>query len=495
MLIDDIKNGESPTIEFKRDIPEQAQKYLKTVSAFANCLGGRIVFGVDADLSLVGMSDPFVARDRIADAIANGIEPMVVPDISLQTVEGKTLIVVEIAQGPRCPYWVKALGKETGTFIRYDATTRAADADVIRELSYDGGDRGFDEAHCRSLELTTRSVDQLCVRMRRKALSLCESQAQRKAIHSLNQDKLEEWGILTKRSGRLVATNAFALLSGDKALSTVVKCGIFKGIEHKMMLDRREFGGPIQDQIESSYEWLLSKLNMAAVIRGVYRQDVYEFPEEALRELITNAVMHRNYAVYGSDIQIALYDDRLEIISPGGLPRGMTLERMKEGCSRCRNKAIASAFAYMKVAEKWGLGVPNVMQSFADRGLAGPEYVDWGNAIKVVLRRKMADTGVEKRNIEGEKRNIEDENRNIEGENRNIEGLKQILAGYSSPTVANALKAYQALCSQACFSRKDLVDKAKLSVSSANRLLSALTEHSLIEPVSGHGKGAYRWIK
>jgi predicted HTH transcriptional regulator len=91
------------------------------------------------------------------------------------------------------------------------------------------------------------------------------------------------------------------------------------------------------------------------VIKGVYRHDVYEFPEVALRELVTNAMMHRNYAVYGSDIQVALYDDRLEIISPGGLPRGMTISRMMSGCSRCRNKAITEAFAYMHVAEKWGL--------------------------------------------------------------------------------------------------------------------------------------------
>lgn len=157
----------------------------------------------------------------------------------------------------------------------------------------------------------------------------------------------------------------------------------------------------MQDQIDAVHEWLLSKINMAAVIKGVYRHDVYEFPEGALRELVTNAVMHRNYAVYGSDIQVALYDDRLEIISPGGLPRGMTIPRMMSGCSRCRNKAIAEAFAYMHVAEKWGLGIPNVMQEFVGHGLAAPEYTDWGNAVKVTVRRipKKLDAGLEKPDI------------------------------------------------------------------------------------------------
>ena len=99
--------------------------------------------------------------------------------------------------------------------------------------------------------------------------------------------------------------------------------------------------------------------------------------------------MHRNYAVYGSDIQVALYDDRLEIVSPGGLPRGMTVVRMQTGCSRCRNKAIAEAFAYMRVAETWGLGVPNVMREFERYGLEVPEYTDWGNAVRVTLRRRL----------------------------------------------------------------------------------------------------------
>ncbi len=387
-LKEEIATGESPTLEFKCNIPEQSIKYLKTVSAFANCLGGRIVFGVDTDLSIVGMSEPFAARDRIADAIANGIEPTIVPDISFQTVDGKTLIVVEIAQSPRCPYWVKRLGREGGTFVRYDATTRMADADVLRELVYDGSDRGFDAAQCRMLELTPRKVAALCRRLRATALESCETVAQRKAVHDITEDKLEEWGVLARRAGRLVPTNAFALLSGDAVLPTTVKCGIFRGTEHRKMLDRREFRGAVQDQIDAVYEWLLSKINMAAVIKGVYRQDVYEFPEGALRELITNAVLHRNYAVYGSDIQIALYDDRLEIVSPGGLPRGMTVARMQTGCSRCRNKAIAEAFAYMRIAETWGLGVPNVMRAFRDYGLPVPEYTDWGNAVRVTVRRR-----------------------------------------------------------------------------------------------------------
>ena len=190
-------------------------------------------------------------------------------------------------------------------------------------------------------------------------------------------------------------------------------------------------------------------------------------------------------------VEESAFKSGLEIVSPGGLPRGMAIDRMKTGCSRCRNKAIAMAFSYMRVAEKWGLGVPNVMQQFAERGLSSPEYVDWGNAIKVVLARTNAE------NVKGVKKkwNIGDEKRNIEDEKRNIEKVKAALLGFSAPTVNNVLKLYSVFETKEYFRRKDIVDALSLSVSSANRLLAAMSGRSLVEPVVGRGKGAYRWAR
>lgn len=500
MLADDIRGGESSTLEFKRAIPDDPVKYLKTVCAFANGKGGRIIFGVDTDLRIIGMADIFTARDRISDAIANGIEPIIVPDISVQTVEDKSLIVVEIAQGPICPYWVKSIGRENGTFIRYDATTRSGDDQIIAELSYDGSNRGFDAAQCRTLELTPRKMHALCRRLRAKALESCETAVQRRAVHSVTEEKLEEWGVLTRRGGCLVATNAFALLSGDKALSTLVRCGVFRGTGHRKMLDRREFGGPVQDQIAAAYDWVLAKINMAAVVKGVYRHDVYEFPEGALRELITNAVMHRSYAAYGSDIQIALYDDRLEIISPGGLPRGVTIERMKSGCSRCRNKAIAEAFAYMHIAEKWGLGVPNAVQDFLDYGLGEPEYTDWGNAIRVVVRRTvMSKVESSKHDNEPKKLVLEDEKlvfspeKLVLRDGMLVVGDKNLdMAWCSAPTRARILALYKSFGDKEYFRRSDVVSSLGMARSTVGNLIESLLKHDCLESVSGHGKGAYR---
>ena len=143
---------------------------------------------------------------------------------------------------------------------------------------------------------------------------------------------------------------------------------------------------------------------------GIYRQDVYEIPPDAIRELIINAMVHRSYLDHGT-IQVAVYDNRLEITSPGKLPMGQTMERMKEGYSKIRNEALAHAFAYMNLIEHWGSGIPRIIDKVKAAGLQEPEFiggevdlriniyrgqVDTNNAIKVPdTIRKMPDSGNE----------------------------------------------------------------------------------------------------
>ena len=113
---------------------------------------------------------------------------------------------------------------------------------------------------------------------------------------------------------------------------------------------------------------------MGANIVGIYRQDVYEIPPDAIRELIINAAVHRSYLDHGN-IQVAIYDDRLEITSPGKLPMGQTLERMKEGYSQIRNEALASAFSYMNLIEHWGSGIPRIIGKVKAAGLREPVFI------------------------------------------------------------------------------------------------------------------------
>lgn len=128
------------------------------------------------------------------------------------------------------------------------------------------------------------------------------------------------------------------------------------------------------DQIDEAFQFVLRNIHLDATIVGIYRQDVYEIPPDAIRELIINAVVHRSYLDHGT-IQVAVYDNRLEITSPGKLPMGQTMERMKEGYSKIRNEALAHAFSYMNLIEHWGSGIPRIIGKVKKAGLREPEFI------------------------------------------------------------------------------------------------------------------------
>ena len=122
-------------------------------------------------------------------------------------------------------------------------------------------------------------------------------------------------------------------------------------------------------------------------MEGIYRRDAYELPISAIRETIANAVLHRSY-LDKSCIQVCIYDDRMEISSPGMLYGGLDIETVKTGKSACRNEAIAEAFQYMRIAEAWGTGLPRILNRCQEYGLPPPLFEEFGNGFKVTLFRK-----------------------------------------------------------------------------------------------------------
>ena len=130
-------------------------------------------------------------------------------------------------------------------------------------------------------------------------------------------------------------------------------------------------------------------------MEGIYRKDIYELPPDSIRELIINAVMNCSF-LQSSRIQVALYDDRLEITSPGGLMPGVTIDKMKEGYSKIRNRALARAFSYMNLIEEWGSGIPKLMKAMNEYGLREPEFIDMDTALRINLYRSLYNENIKK---------------------------------------------------------------------------------------------------
>ena len=306
MTIEEFLSGESKNVEFKENLPEKSIKYMKSVVAFANGTGGKIIFGIaDKTREVVGFDkeDVFKKMDAIANVVSDSCEPAIIPNITLQTVDGKTVIVEEVSEG---------------------------------------------------------------------------------------RQQLRSWGVLIEREGKDYPSNAFAILTGNGGLHVTTQCGVFKGTTKAIFVDRREYTGPIWEQIDEAFQFVLRNIHLGATIVGIYRQDIYEIPPDAIRELIINAMVHRSYLDHGT-IQVAVYDNRLEITSPGKLPMGQTMERIKEGYSKIRNEALAHAFAYMNLIEHWGSGIPRIIDKVKAAGLREPEFIGGKIDLRINIYRGQVD--------------------------------------------------------------------------------------------------------
>ena len=173
MAEDKLFSGESKNIEYKVTVPEKSEKYMKTVVAFANGRGGKIVFGIDdKTLDIVGMDvdNIYKTMDAITNAISDACEPAIRPDVALQTVKDKTVIVVEILPGAQRPYYIKSQGMVDGTYVRVSGTTRHVEGYMLKELILEGQNRYFDSEICQNMPVSDSEIKELCKSMKETAM-------------------------------------------------------------------------------------------------------------------------------------------------------------------------------------------------------------------------------------------------------------------------------------------------------------------------------------
>ena len=397
MARDMMFSGESKNIEYKVTLPDKSEKYMKTIVAFANTQGGKLIVGIDDKThQVVGVESDtlFQTMDGIANAVSDSCVPQIIPDIEPQTVDGKTVIVVSVEAGKNRPYYLKSKGKDNGTYIRVAGTSRQAFPEKIKELEMEGARISWDELTCVGYPVTEEATDKLCqdIEKFRKKAGMAE--------HSVKKEQLINWKILKQSEGQLLATNAYALLTSDYFPFSKTQCAVFKGTDRAVFLDKREFIGPIYTQIEEAVDFVLRNIRLGATIDGLVRKERYELPPEAIREMIINAHCHRNL-LDESCIQVAVYDDRLEVTSPGGLYNGLTYEEVMNGHSKIRNKGIANIFGQMGLVEAWGSGIKRIFNAAEEYGLPKPRFREFDNMFRVELFRNNSMAMTEKKDGEG----------------------------------------------------------------------------------------------
>ena len=457
-----ILKGESNLIEYKESLPSNSLNYIKTVVAFSNGKGGKIIFGVkDKTLDIVGIPNDkaFEIIDSITNAISDVCYPLIIPEISLKTVNDKTLIIVEIDRGKQKPYYVKSLGIEKGTYIRVAGTTRLADRNIIKELVLEGSLKSYDKEIIEDLAIEEKDINHFCSELYNIAMLNKPSGIKKNSINKVAKNQLLSWGIIVKKRNRIVPTVSYALLTGNSIFPTVIQCAVFKNESRTVFIDKREFSGNLFKQLEESYNYVLEKINFGAEINGIKRVDKYEIPPEAIREVIANAIIHRNYLIK-SNIQIAIYKDRVEVTSPGGLVANLSVEQIKTGISQIRNEAVASAFKYANIIEQWGSGIPRIIELSKEYKIREPEFIDMESSFRVNIFRYS----------ENRKSNKNTANSNSETDNQFLNIIK------NNPKIT----------------LNEVANQLNISVATIKRIVAKLQDNGIIYRIGNNRKGEWK---
>ena len=505
--------GEGRNIEYKREIPQNHEKFLKDIIAFSNTSGGKVIVGIEDETHIVygiGDQNPFRLSDRISNMISDACTPQIDPNIAMRTLEGKTVLEIEVPSGKFRPYYIAKKGKETTAYIRINGTSRPADARKLKELELEGQNLSYDKMLCIGKEYDEKKALHLCEEMKRIALEVCKNEDEKSEVKDMTVEKLEDFGLLSKKGKSFGVTHAFDLMTDNKNRNAKVQCALFKGITRDIFIDQKEFGGPIYEQVDAAYHFVLRHINLGAEINGVYRNEEYELPIKAVREMIANAVVHRSY-LDEACIQVCIFDDRMEVLSPGTLYGGLDIETAKMGKSRCRNEAIAEAFHYMRIIEAWGTGIPRMYHRSVEYGLPEPLFEEFGDGIKVTMFRKVvnaqekvsssAQNGVNtQEKVSSSAQNEVNTQEKVSSSAQNIgDAFNKYLplfkeAEITDKYIKNIKQVYLMCGTEFPFGQGNVQEWLGCSKSKATNVMNAMKAAKIINKKSGYGLGKYEFI-
>lgn len=360
---------ESECIEYKS---QMVNDIYKEVIAFANTNGGIIYIGIDDNGNLTGIDNV----DETYTRLTNGIRDAIAPDVTIfvrYILQENKVIQIEVGEGSYKPYYLKSKGmKPTGVYVRQGASSVQASPDQIRRMIKDSDGDIFEEMRTVAQEL---SFDEAERTFKRYKVDFSEEKYFALGIRNIHDDQY---------------TNLAMLLS-DQCQHTT-KIAVFGDDANITFKDAKEFGGSIFKQLDDSYAYLSLCNCTAATFMGLERIESPDYPEEALREALLNALIHRDYSFSGSII-INVNDSWMEFISIGGLLPGLTADDIRSGISQPRNRKLAEIFHRLKLIESYGTGIRKIYALYKECAVQ-PRIEVTANTFKLVLPNMNAKTEV-----------------------------------------------------------------------------------------------------
>ncbi len=372
MIENFLRRNEGKTLEFKENT-DNLKSILKSIVAFANTSGGNIIIGIkDKSKDIVGVSDPLKDEEKLANAISDSISPLIIPDIEICSYRNKQLIITRVPHVAG-PYYLNKYSLEDGVFIRFGSTNRKADAEILHSLKLLATNTTFDELPSIKGDINENYLKTVFEKVKKKPTS--------KQCHML--------GIYTDHFGKKMPTIGGILLFSNEHTfiypDSIIRCAYFQSKTKEKIIDFIDIDSPLPSAINEIITFIEKNTRKEAVIGNVRRVNIPEYPPEAIRELVINALVHTDYSLKGSHIQIAIFSDRIEITNPGGLPYGQTMKKALSGYSRLRNHVIGRVFRELHLIEQWGSGLRRIREICQKKGLKPPIFEEQGNHFRSII--------------------------------------------------------------------------------------------------------------
>ena len=353
---------EGKNIEFKRQYTDDI-KY--AVLAFANTEGGTLYIGINDDGSVEGVENPDAVMLQVMNMIRDNIRPdiTVAVDCSTELMENKHVVVLIIQRGVARPYYLANKGiRPAGVYVRQGASSVPASETAILQMIKESSGDVYEEARSLNQNLTFKEAEAYFAK------------------------KHLQFGDVQKRTLQLISADGtysnLGMLLSDQCIS-IIKLAVFEGSKKTVFHDRKELSGSLFKQLEDAYAYINQFNYTRSEFPGLERVDTRDYPPEAVREALLNAVTHREYGIGGPTL-ISIFDDRIEFLTIGGLVKGLSLADIKLGVSMLRNKNLANVFYRLHLIEAYGTGLLKIDECYADCAVK-PQLLATDNAFKLVL--------------------------------------------------------------------------------------------------------------
>lgn len=373
-----LRLGEGQTIEFKAEIPE-VHDLAKQFAAFSNTRGGWMLLGVDDKGKLVGLKTTAKLKQLLVNIARNNCHPHIgIKDDTLE-VRKKEVLVVYVPEGSDKPY--QANGK---IYVRIDSHIHVASGEEVRKLIYESGRLFYEKRPV--IEANPGHLDGGIIRKYIRNILKIKKPLKKTELQQL----LINVGILVEDKKTAFPTVAGLLFFGKYPQgflpTATLKAYFFSGREKdvRFVKDKEDFEGTLPEIIDQALAFIQKNRRIIPDMTGTRRRDIPAYPDYSAREILANAVAHRDYSLAGAKIEVLMFDDRLEIISPGNLPSSISIERL--GIDHySRNPLAAKILNQMHYIEEIGMGIKRVREELTSLKLPLPRFENEGINFKVTF--------------------------------------------------------------------------------------------------------------